>query len=452
MTRLPNSAIYDNTLSSERSPSRGPPLLVDGVELSNIGVFSPRQVRGGSCRSRRGHDPAIFEVRPRYKERRASVVPIYSKENCRAEQALKAKSSKRLKLERLGGAGANTVSGFVSRSPYRRSSSPYHLLIKTTTNPPAVKNRSWFSEYMLGHSSASAYTGSGDPPTIAEMKDKVVQELKHAIFTVNLTAQGAPLQADSDDVQKVFDHLQHNCGLTYMTLFGDDKSTKNVPRLPLSGFGAASTGKSYEPLTHLLNTIVHAANICLTHARYLKDIHFDPHGVEMQEKLDSEKPLKPDILGLLHSRTPDEPEISWNDVAVFIEVNLKSDLIEVVKQLATYAHRHLAVDRRRSFSIAIAFSHKALTFHFLCFHRSGISISPPLHIDKEGGFRSVVEHMVGILSIRDEEAFGLDMTRVKNIYRLNDHNYGIVRTIHERNSICSHSTVVYSLKRAELSF
>ena len=56
--------------------------------------------------------------------------------------------------------------------------------------------------------------------------------------------------------------------------------------------------------------------------------------------------------------------------------------------------------------------------------------------------------MVGILSIRDEEAFGLDVTRVENVFRLNDRNYEIVRTIHERNHI-RHSAAVYSLKRTE---
>lgn len=117
-----------------------------------------------------------------------------------------------------------------------------------------------------------------------------------------------------------------------MTLFSDDKSTKGILRLPPSGFMAASN--SYEPLKHLLNIIVLAANICLPRARYFKDIHFDPHGVEMREKVDSEKPLEPVILGLLHPCTSDEPKFSWNDVAVFIEV--KSHLIEVVKQLATY--------------------------------------------------------------------------------------------------------------------
>ena len=64
-------------------------------------------------------------------------------------------------------------------------------------------------------------------------------------------------------------------------------------------------------------------------------------------------------------------------------------------------------------------------------------------------FQSIVKHMVGIMSIPDEAAFGLDMTRVKEVYRLNNHNYDIVRTIQNRESIRGHSTVVYRLKRKE---
>ena len=322
----------------------------------------------------------------------------------------------------------------------------------TTTNPPAVKTRTFCSQYMSGYqytSSASVPTGPGNLPTSSlpttgqvAMQAAILGELKDATFTVDLTAHGAPLQANPDDIQKVFDHLRSNCRLTHMSLFADDKSTKDVPRLPPSGFVAVT--ESYEPLTHLLNTIVHAANSCLTGPRYLEGLHFYPHGVEMQEKVYSDVHLKPDMLGLLHSHMPDEPTISWSDVAVFIEV--KGQLIEAVKQLAMYAHCHLAVERRRSFTIGIAICRKQLTLHFICFHRSGISISPPLHLDEEDGFRSVVGHMVGIMSIRDEEAFGLDMTSVDNVFRLNDCNYEVVRTIYKRNDIrCS--AAVYSLKR-----
>ncbi|KAH9065693.1 hypothetical protein EDB87DRAFT_1574178 [Lactarius vividus] len=222
------------------------------------------------------------------------------------------------------------------------------------------------------HRPVPAHTGSGDPPTINDVNDKILREFNRPIFTVDLTAQGSPCGLTQTTFRR----------LTYETLFGDDKSTKDVPRLPACGFKAAS--KSYESLSHLLNIIVHASNICMTRARYLKHIRFDLHGVEMRERLDSEKPLKPVILGLLHSCTPDKPKISWNDVAVFIEV--KSRLSDVIEQLTKYARCHL---------------------------------------EDEDGFRGVVEHMVGILSIKDEEAFGLDMTRVENVYRLNDRNYEI---------------------------
>ena len=43
------------------------------------------------------------------------------------------------------------------------------------------------------------------------LKDNILQEFKRALFTVDLIAQGAPLQPDPDSVQKVFDRLRHNC-------------------------------------------------------------------------------------------------------------------------------------------------------------------------------------------------------------------------------------------------
>ena len=90
----------------------------------------------------------------------------------------------------------------------------------------------------------------------------------------------------------------------------------------------------------------------------------------------------------------------------------------------------------------MSFRHKELSLRFLCFHCSGISTTPQLHLRTKDGFRSVVEYMVGLLSIKDEEVFGLDMTYVKDVYRLNNCSYEIVRIIYVRESICGHSTVV----------
>ncbi|KAH9036191.1 hypothetical protein EDB85DRAFT_2143324 [Lactarius pseudohatsudake] len=112
------------------------------------------------------------------------------------------------------------------------------------------------------------------------MKEMIFEEIESSTFTVGLTAEGGPLQAIPDDVQKVLDR----CSLTYESLFGDSESTAEAPRLP-----SMAERKSYEPLVHLLNIVVHAANTCLTRSRYLKDLHFD---VEMGDVLDSGKPLK----------------------------------------------------------------------------------------------------------------------------------------------------------------
>ncbi|KAI9435686.1 hypothetical protein H4582DRAFT_615904 [Lactarius indigo] len=294
----------------------------------------------------------------------------------------------------------------------------------------------------------SSYRVSSATPTTslvttqAVMKEKIFEELESATFTVALTAWGGSLQADPHDVQMVADYLQHNINLTHNTLFSDSVSTEAVPRLPPRGFSAERD--SYGPFAHLLNILVLAVKTCVARARYLKDLHFGPYDVPMANILDSRTALKPNILGLLRPRTSDRPKNFWEDVAVIIEV--KDHSLNTVKQLATYARDHLSLDRRRSFSIAIAIDHKALTLRFLCFHRSGVSSSELLKLKEKDGFRSVVEHMVGILSIRDEAAFGLDTTRVKDVYRLNGRYYDIVRTIQNRDCIRGHATAVYSLK------
>ena len=131
----------------------------------------------------------------------------------------------------------------------------------------------------------------------------------------------------------MLDHLRDNCDLTHVTLFSNDDSTTEDPRLPFNGFRQET--RSYEPVTHLLNRIIHSANSCLTGLRYLKDLRFEPYDTEMLYLLDSEKLLKPDILGFLHSCTPQTRKVSWSDVVVFIEVKVL--LVDTTKKLAIYA-------------------------------------------------------------------------------------------------------------------
>ncbi|KAH8983754.1 hypothetical protein EDB92DRAFT_1889715, partial [Lactarius akahatsu] len=135
------------------------------------------------------------------------------------------------------------------------------------------------------------------------------------------------------------------------------------------------------------------------------NLRFLPHDEEMLEAVDSKEPLKPNILGLVRSPLPCTQRISWNDDDVAVVVEVKHGQRKLVSQLSTYARCYLSVDRRRSFSIAIAFDHQTLQMRFIVFHRSGLSSSHELSLHSEAGFQSVVKHMVGILSIPDEEAF-----------------------------------------------
>ncbi|KAH9026021.1 hypothetical protein EDB84DRAFT_1611629 [Lactarius hengduanensis] len=259
-------------------------------------------------------------------------------------------------------------------------------------------------------------------------------ELHAALLADNPAYRG--LRLTQPPSWEVLNRLRDHHNITHATLLGNDHSTENAPRLPPNGFTVEKN--SYVPLTHFLNVIVRAAKECLTPwaARHLSNLRFLPHDEEMLEAVDSKKPLKPNILGLLvRSPFPRKQKISWSDDDVAVIVEVKHGQLILVDQLSTYARCFLSVDRRRSFFIAIAFDNQTLQMHFLIFHRSGLSSSHGLSLHSEAGFQCVVKHMVGIPSIPDEEAFGLDKTRSGDVYRINNRDYEIVRPIHTRISL-----------------
>ncbi|KAH9010942.1 hypothetical protein EDB83DRAFT_379514 [Lactarius deliciosus] len=275
----------------------------------------------------------------------------------------------------------------------------------------------------------------------------ILRKFSDATFFVDLTAEGAPLQARSSNLQEVLNRLRDHHNITHATLLGNDHSTEDAPRLPPNGFTVENN--SYVPLTHFLNAIVRAAKECLNPwaARHLSNLRFLLHDEEMLDEVESEKPLKPNILGLLvSSPLPRKQKISWSDDDVAVIVEVKHGQLMLVDQLSTYARCFLSVDRRRSFLIAIAFDNQTLQMHFLVFHRSGLSSSHALSLHSEAGFQSVVKHIVGILSIPDEGAFGLDKTRSGDVYRINNRDYEIVRSIHTRISVRSRATAVYCIR------
>ena len=281
-------------------------------------------------------------------------------------------------------------------------------------------------------------------PNQEDMKKEILNEFKGATFLVDLTADGAPFHADSHSVEAVLAHLRDQYGVTDTTLLSDEPSSKDSPRFPPGGF--RREGDSYTPLRDFLNAIVDSTknNTLPPTSRYLEGLDFEDYGREMKDIYNSLRPLKPDALGVLPPPTTPQPKVFWKAVAIIIEV--KNRVTELIQQLSAYARCYLAADRRRSFAPAIGFHHKSLEILFFTFHRSGMSSSGPISLRTLEGFQTVVKYMVGILSIPDERAFGLDMTRAGDVFRINDRDYDIVRSICEHNCVRGRATAVYSLK------
>ena len=255
-----------------------------------------------------------------------------------------------------------------------------------------------------------------------------LKELRGATFSVDLTTQGGIFYASPNNVQAVLDCIQQH-HLTIDTLFG--KGLLLDTHLQFSPQGFNKQKGSYEPLVHLLNTIVRISNKSLHTLTkmesfkappqcYLSRLHFCSR---MKVISKYEGPLELHGLGLLGK--PPKKAIPWEDVEVVIEVNNQIDVL--VQQAAAYARCSLANNRRRSFTTVIGFNHRSLEVYFFVFHRSGLSSSGPLDLRTRQGFEGVVKHIVGMLSIQDEAGYGLDVTRSQKIFSINDRCYDLIR-------------------------
>ncbi|KAF8486618.1 hypothetical protein F5888DRAFT_206999 [Russula emetica] len=236
--------------------------------------------------------------------------------------------------------------------------------------------------------SPSSMSGSQErlPQPVYQMIAQVTDELKNATYRVDLTAEGAILHADPNIVKAVIDHLESRHKLTHGTLKlppgtanPRSKSSATDPRLPSDGF--EDEDDSYEPLVHLLNKVIDAANQCMS-ASHLSGLRFHHFGNEVKGRYGFAKGLKPDgvgIIGELPTGT-ENSELSWEVIEVIVEC-----------------------------------------------------------------FRDLVRHVVGMLSFKGEAAYGLDTTRTQNMFSINNRYYEIVCPIYMRGSPRGRSTVVHSL-------
>jgi len=283
-----------------------------------------------------------------------------------------------------------------------------------------------------------------------EMDDRLVKGLRGATFCVDLTAQGSIFYAEPNDVRDVLSRIQEQCHLTTDTLFGGGISSESNPRFPPQGFDQET--HSFKPLMHLLNVILHVtketlhpwaevASCKVLPQCYLSRLRFHSHDIEVISKYDN--PLELHGLGIL-GELPAGGKMFWEDVEVTIEVSSQIDVL--VQQAAMHARCSLLNNKRRFFAISIGFDYRKLEVYFFVFHRSGLSSSRPLPLRTQQGIQDIAKHIVGMMNIRDEAEYLLDVTRSQNTFCLNKRYYDVVHVLYIRDGLCGRSTAIYSLK------
>jgi protein kinase-like protein len=268
----------------------------------------------------------------------------------------------------------------------------------------------------------------------SEMKTIIGGEIKSATFYVDLTASILPVNYNT--VQNVADDLKS----TFEHLTDQGKSTATEPRFPQGGF--RNEPLSYLPFSHLLNKIIGTANRHLPPS-YLTRLRFYPFDKEVKDAFRSRKALKPDGVGILGELPAGKKELPWELIEVPFES--KNGLAALVRQSGTYARCCFLSNQRRSFSLVIGFRFTTLEAYVFLFHRSGLSSSRALRLTTREGFEGLVRHIVAILSIQDEAAYGLDPTRFQNMFCINNRHYKVDRLLYVRDSLRGRATIVHSL-------
>jgi hypothetical protein len=209
------------------------------------------------------------------------------------------------------------------------------------------------------------------PQPVYRVIARVTDELKYSTYRVDLTAEGAILHSDPNIVKAVIDCLESRHKLTHGTLKlppgtanPRSKSSVTNPRLPSDGF--KDEDDSYEPLVHLLNKVIDAANQCMP-ASHLSGLRFHDFGKEVKGRYGRVKGLKPDsvgIIGELPTGTEDT-ELSWEDIEVIVES--KRSVWQTAQQSGMYTRLCLLKNLRRFFALGIGLHFTTLDLYVFVF-------------------------------------------------------------------------------------
>lgn len=286
-----------------------------------------------------------------------------------------------------------------------------------------------------------------------EMNDRMESELKGATYFVDQTTKGDFLHVHPKTLQAVIN--DPDVVTTHQAL-----QSGNYSQFPGRRGGFSTEADSYEPVVNLLNKIIDTAKRHMPPSQNgpLIGLRFHRFKGTVSDRYDSYKGLKPDGVGVVGGLSNDDelppkrikstdderPALSWDRIEIFVES--KANVKDMIRQSATYARCSFLSNQRRSLSLGIGFQYKKLEAYILAFHRAGLSSSRPLLITKPEDFNDLVAHIVGIISFKNDSAYGLDTTRSENMFRINNRNFEIVRLLHVRQTVRGRSTIVHSLQ------
>jgi hypothetical protein len=226
-----------------------------------------------------------------------------------------------------------------------------------------------------------------------QMIARVTDELKNATYRVDLTTEGAILHTDPNTVKAVIDCLESHHKLTHETLKlppgtanPRSKSSATNPRLPSDGF--KDENDSYEPLVHLLNKVIDAANQCMS-SSHLSGLRFHHFGNGAKGGYGIAKGLELDRVGIIGKLPTGTEELSWEDIEVIVES--KRTVRQMVHQSGMYTRFCLLNNLRRFFSLGIGLHFTTSDVYIFIFHRSGFSSSRPLKTYHRGRFQGSCE-------------------------------------------------------------
>jgi len=289
-----------------------------------------------------------------------------------------------------------------------------------------------------------------------KMKDLMESELTGATYFVDQTTEGGFLHVDPNTLQLVIN--DQDLVATQQAL----QSGGNNSPFPDAASGFSTESSSYEPVVNLLNKIIDTAKRHIPPSQNgpLSGLRFHHFKGTVSDRYDSIKGLKPDGVGVVGDLPNDDKlppkrikstddkrlALSWDGIEIFVES--KASVKDMVRQSATYARCSFLSNQRRSLSLGIGFQYKKLEAYVLAFHRAGLSSSRPLLITAPEGFKDLVAHIVGIISFKNDSAYGLDTTRSDSddLFCISNRYFKSVRLLHQRKTVRGRATLVHSLQ------